>query len=135
MSVISRSMRKFTERYKLTALSLKEIREGMKAVTKRLADQDVTCDGHIVAQANVINIAVLYFLKHSEAEQDRIGKELAPELERHKASATPLPITPLVASNVGRKRAAYPVNQMIVDSDALGNDRITSDHGAPKGRR
>ena len=63
-------MRKFTERYKLTAHSLKEIREGVKAATKRLADLDVTCDGHIIAQANTINIAVLYYLKHSEARTE-----------------------------------------------------------------
>lgn len=131
MKVISQCMRKFTERYKLTALSLKEIREGMKAATKRLADLDVKVDGHIIAQANTINIAVLYYLKHSEPEQDRIGKELAPELERHKTSLTPLPIEPLVATR-GRKRGAYHVGQTVVNSDALGNNHVPDHEGAPK---
>ncbi len=125
-------MRKFTERYKLTALSLREIREGMKAATKRLADQDVKVDGHIIAQANTINIAVLYYLKHSEADQDKIGIDLAPELQRHKESPVPLPIKPLLSRGPGRKRAANPVNQVIVHSDTLSNDRVPTDNGAPK---
>lgn len=132
---ISRSMRKFTERYKLTAHSLREIREGVKAATERLADHDVKVDGHIIAQANTINIAVLYYLKHSEAEQDRIGIELAPELERHKGSITPLPIEPLVSGRVGRKRVAYATGQSVVDSDGVSKNRITTEDGAPGRRR
>ena len=122
MQVISQSMRKFTERYKLTAQSLKEIREGVKAATKRLADLDVTVDGHIIAQSNTINIAVLYYLKHSEADQDRIGKELAPELERHKGSLTPLPIEPLVASAVGGGRA-YAAGSHPTKTDGQGKNQ------------
>ena len=122
-------MRKFTERYKLTAHSLKEIREGLKAIVKRLADQDVKCDGHVIAQANVINLAALYLIKH--VDQDQIVIDLIPELERHKASAEPLPIQ-LLPARPGRKRAAYPVNQSVVDSDALSNDRIPRNHSAPK---
>ncbi len=128
-------MRKFTERYKLTAHSLKEIREGVKAATKRLADLDVTVDGHIIAQSNTINIAVLYYLKHPEAEQDRIGVELAPELEQHKKSLTPLPIEPLVPSTVGRKRVSHPTGHRIIKGGTVGENRVTTEDGVPGRRR
>lgn len=127
------SMRKFTERYKLTAHSLWEIREGVKAAAKRLADKDVKCDGHVVAQANVVNVATLYLLKHSQAEQDQIIIDLIPELEQHKESATPLPIAPLIAPAVGRKRA-FAAGHRVIENDGEGQNRIAGDVSLPKRR-
>ncbi len=63
MRGICLGMRKFTERYKLSALSLQELRRGMQAVTTRLADLGIEFDGHVVAQANVINAFSLWCLK------------------------------------------------------------------------
>ncbi len=134
MRGICLGMRKFTERYKLSALSLQELRRGMQAVTTRLADLGIEFDGHVVAQANVINAFSLWCLKLPDNEQDHIVREMLVELKAHKDSQKPLPIERLVSPAVGRK-SAYAAGHRVVDVDSQSNDRIAGDVSFPKRRR
>ncbi len=130
MSVPSAGMRKFTERYKLTALSLVEIRRGLKVVTDRLVDRDVQFDGHIIAHANVLNAVALWFLKQPVTDQDRIVLETLPDLLEHKKSATPLAIEPSVST--AGKRRTYRAGHKVIQDDAQSENRIAGDVNLPK---
>ncbi len=130
----TRSMKTFSPDHKIHADSLIEIREGFDDAVKTLARGAIRWGTVRIKKVQVLNALVLWFLRQPLDAQKQIIGETMPILRDH-FDHGPKPIVPLIAPDVGCKRAAYAVNQAVVDSDALGDNRVSGDHGAPKRRR
>lgn len=130
-------MPNFSKETRVYTDSLIQIADGIDDLVLSLSRGPIRFGAHKLNKARTLNALYLWFLAQPRETQDRIMTETMPTLKRHYDSKDRLAIEPSVPPSVRGKRAAYPINQSIVDSDALSdNEPVSADNGAPqRGRR